>query len=409
MICTSRERRVTISHTHTHTHTHTQSEGEPPELEDISDEEELKQEGDGEVLDSNEPAPGTVTLPGTAQTFLTQHTTADDGTPVDGVANHITISGGSTSYLSTGEMATNDVAPDNGATNSVTAKDHSSNDGTPVDLEDTPGDLTTNDSTPIHVTTCGGSLVDLPLIVPRRQTSACQDGLFSVGSARLASEQTTPHSLIIGASPSPKSEDEQRQVSSNWITEKGCGPLIEVVSSKQTSEEQSHSDELEPTIGPCPTEPSTNSLATAPPVSHTHLAQSAQGKDHILKTTEMEGEGQWAFTTSTTELLMPSSKKPPLTGPLLIEEIEDDDFNIGELPLTAAERAAIDETEAALERIRGKDVDELSEGERVWHLAASAGSTLPEREEAELDDKTKSRVLERLEKFGLTDKTSLKF
>lgn len=99
------------------------------------------------------------------------------------------------------------------------------------------------------------------------------------------------------------------------------------------------------------------------------------------------------------------------SGGLLIEELtdddDDDDFNVGHLPLTADEQVAIAKTDAALERIKDRPISELSEEERVWQLAASAGSTLECG--AELDEETKTRLKERLTKTGLVDKTSLKF
>lgn len=109
-------------------------------------------------------------------------------------------------------------------------------------------------------------------------------------------------------------------------------------------------------------------------------------------------------------IILPGSRLE--TGGLLIEEINDEeDFNIGRLPLTKDEKAAIVQTDAALQRIKGRPVSELSEEERVWKLAASAGSTSIEggAEGAELDEETKARLRERLSKHGLVDKTSLKF
>jgi hypothetical protein len=97
---------------------------------------------------------------------------------------------------------------------------------------------------------------------------------------------------------------------------------------------------------------------------------------------------------------------------LLIEEIDDDDdFNVGRLPLTADEKETIAQTDAALRSIKNRPISELSEEERVWQVAASAGSTSLEggAEGAELDDETKARLRERLTKHGLLDKTSLKF
>ena len=287
-----------------------------------------------------------------------------------------------------------------------------------TEADDTLSHSTTNEVAPGDST----NLEDLPLIVPRHEANTYQGGLFSSGSPATGTAKQIPsQSLIIGASPSNSSSQSVLKEKEQGPPHNGSGfssggrgfrPLIEVVSSDESIQSQEHCRPLTKSQHPLTesTVTKTNPPTSAPGQSHTHQPSSTGDKSVPPESLELGGVAQWAFTTNmTTPMSLQLPSPAAASGGLLIEEIEDDDFNVGQLPLTAAERAAINETNAALEKIKGRPVSELSEGERVWHLAASAGSTLEDRKEAELDDETKSRVRERLVKSGLSDKTSLKF
>ena len=258
---------------------------------------------------------------------------------------------------------------------------------------------------PDTVTTCE----EIPLISAKNDIGDNQDGLFSQSTAK--QNCPSPSFLIMGASPSPPSKS-------------GFKPLIEVVSS--TSQQNDSQECSQPSSNPprAPIQPSLTTIsesasrstkksaAPLPRDSSSKLAWSTVGDKTYSapESTELEGGGQWAVSTSSTNP-KPLQSKPESrleSGGLLIEEIDDDDFNVGRLPLTVDEQAAIVRTDAALEGIKDRPISELSEEERVWQLAASAGSTSLEGG-AELDKETKARLRERLGMHGLIDKTSLKF
>lgn len=73
---------------------------------------------------------------------------------------------------------------------------------------------------------------------------------------------------------------------------------------------------------------------------------------------------------------------------------------------TITDQSEIDQVEMALEALRSKPESELTEEEKVWRLAAMAGSTL-EGERVELDPQTKAQVRERLREAGTLEKVSL--
>ena len=233
----------------------------------------------------------------------------------------------------------------------------------------------------------GGSIKEeVTLIAPTQNNTPSQGGcgLFSTTTRY---EQAPPtQALLMGAASSQQPDCLPEDVSKERFR-----PLIEVVRSEDDC------DDHEVSV----TKPSM--LASAPPTSHAHIVQST-----TPESTELETGGQWAYTGGVTKL-RPSSPPTSAGGGLLIEEIEEDDFNIGQLPLTPAEQSAIAETDAVMERIKDRPVSELSNEERVWLLAASVGSTVEEGKGVELDENTKERVRERLDKCGLIDKTSLKF
>ena len=260
---------------------------------------------------------------------------------------------------------------------------------------------------------------EIPLITAKNETSDSQDGLFSRSTAQ---QNSPPHSsLIMGASPSPSAD----RHSSRSV---GFKPLIEVVSS--TSQQNDSQERSQPSTnqsyGPPQSSPTTISESTCSSTKKSacpfHGESSRKPAWSTVsdkasaapESTELESGGQWAISTSSTKLEPPLKTKPESTlegGGLLIEEIDNDndDFSVGRLPLTAYERACIAQTDAALQRIKDRPISELSEEERVWQLAASAGSTEGGAEGAELDEETKARLRERLSKHGLIDKTSLKF
>ena len=303
--------------------------------------------------------------------------------------------------------------------------------------EATPSTETTDD--PVFVTESaqenhdGDILEELPVIAPRDESNSCQQGLFSRGHVTSTMpEQSShhPHTLIMGAVPSPPPSPSflQDKVQPTSRAGRGFKPLIEVVSSSDQAddEECTMSDVNPPFTKTTPTTTSnlsmmpltseTESRPTAPLHKDDHpLTRSSQDHDALPEAGQVEtpeSGGLWAVAAQVTKphSLQASTTTSSSAG-LMIEEIddEDEDFNIGQLPLTALERAAIGQTDAALERIKNKLASELTQEERVWQLAASAGSTLVGREEAELDEETKSRVRERLSNSGLTDKTTLKF
>ena len=377
-------------------HTYTQSEEEPPELEDINDE---LSEDTGGVPDDTEEL-----VTGTQQTFITELQEASMDT------------NSTTNDVTPGDSTINDVTPSDSTINDVTPSDSTTNDVT-------PGDSTTNDSAVI-----GDNLEEIPLIIPRHFTrSSSQDGLFSStnsSSVRSKSEQIPPQSLIMGTSPSdtpPLMVPAEREDGKPSPSSSGGGfrPLIEVVSSEENNDTYGTSVQHERPF----TEPATTTThpesALGPsgrPHSHSPLIWSTGDSTSTAapESKHLEDKGRWANITRAEHPPLSretgSTGSTHLTSRLLIEELEDDDnFNIGQLPLTAAEQAAIRETDAALEKIKDRAVGELSEEERVWYLAASAGSTLAGREEVELDEETRLRVRDRLAKTGLTDKTSLKF
>lgn len=231
---------------------------------------------------------------------------------------------------------------------------------------------------------------EIPLVTVKEDTTNSQEvGLFSAPSTA-KQNSSLPSSLIMGASPSSSSMllkgDKEHHCGSG-----GFKPLIEVVSSSQQCNSDSNAEHL--------TKPSHSKLAS--------LSDKATTISTAPEATKLETGGRWASSTKPERLATkPGSRME--SGGLLIEEIDDNaDFNVGRLPLTADEQAAIAKTDAALEKIKNRPISELSEEERVWYLAASAGSTLDSG--AELDEETKTRLRERLRKTGLVDKTSLKF
>lgn len=334
----------------THTPLHWQSEGEPPELEELNDEYDIPQDG-WDILDKAKPLEE----------------------PTSGNRSFIT-------------------------------------EGSPPPEDDNEGKQTS--PTPALDTSSTGE--EIPLITARNKASdSCEGGLFST---RSTASPPAPSSLIMGASPSPPPN---RRV--------GFKPVIEVVNSSEKMNNEKHSQpNIDPTHTPAqPTiipESTTRSTTKKSSVSSSRDSSklawsSVSGKTPAApESTELEIGGQWAVNASTANKTEPLKTKPGSrmeSEGLLIEEIDDDDddFNVGRLPLTADEKAVIAQTDAALQGIKNRPISELSEEERVWHLAASAGSTsLEDRaEEAELDEETKVRVRERLSKHGLVDKTSLKF
>ena len=232
---------------------------------------------------------------------------------------------------------------------------------------------------------------EIPLITPSQGAAISQDGLFS--KTATADHAPPNQALIIGVAPTVDKSKERFR------------PLIEEVISEDFEQHRGDNDNIDHDTTNSKTRPHTTksvTLAAAPPTSHAHQSPPEE--------TVLEAGGQWACIGDTAKL-RPST--PPISKPLadglLIEEIEEDDFNIGQLPLTSAEQAAIAEADAMLKRVKDCSLNELSQEERVWQLAASAGSTLEEEKGVELDEMTKARVRERLDKHGLIDKTSLKF
>ena len=263
-----------------------------------------------------------------------------------------------------------------------------------------------------------GTCEEIPLISAKHETSDSQEGLFSMRSTT-KQPSPPPSSLIMGAPPSPSSLLKDHPSISS-----GFKPLIEVVSS--TAEQTKETDDSEHSrplhIIPTSNHHSTQTTSSTKSASLHHQESSKLGWSSLSgktttppETTELVSGGQWAVSANVTKpepVVQPASTLG--SGGLLIQEIDDDDdFNIGHLPLTVEEQAAIAETDAALERIKNRPISELSEGERVWQLAASVGSTSTSveggDEGAELDEETKARLRERLTKSGLIDKTSLKF
>ena len=347
------------AHTHACTHNHTlhlQSEGEPPELEELNDEYDIPQDS-WDILDKAKP---TEEPTSSNPAFITE------GFPHPEDNEE-------------GKQASPPLAP-----------------------------------CPAHDTS--SVCEDVPFVTARNDASDSQDGFFST---RLTDKQSSPHpsSLIMGTSPSPSSNRHPKSV--------GFKPLIEVVSSNQKSSSEEHSQPFT-SPSPTPVQPpqSTMSRGTtkksfiSPPRDGSKLAWSSNKTPAAApESSELESGGQWAVNASITRPESERFKTKPESrmesGGLLIEEIDDDDddFNVGHLPLTVDEQAAIAQTDAALQRIRNRPISELNEEERVWQLAASAGSTSLEggAEGAELDEETKARLRERLSKHGLIDKTSLKF
>ena len=333
----------------THTSLYWQSEGEPPELEELNDEYE-----DGwDILDKAKP--------------LEQ--------PTSGNPSFIT-------------------------------------EGSPPPEDDNEG----KQMSPTPAPDTSGTGEEIPLITTRNKASdSCEGGLFST---RSTASPPAPSSLIMGAPPSPPPN---RRV--------GFKPVIEVVNSSDSARKMNNEKHSQPIIDPTrtPDQPtiipeSTRSTTKKSSVSSSRDSSklawsSVTGKTPAApESTELEIGGQWAVNASTANKTEPLKTKPGSkmeSEGLLIEEIDDDDddFNVGRLPLTADEKAVIAQTDAALQGIKNRPISELSEEERVWHLAASAGSTSLEggAEGAELDEETKVRVRERLSKHGLIDKTSLKF
>ena len=330
-----------------------QSEGEPPELEELNDEYDIPQDG-WDILDKAKP---TKEPTNSNPAFITE--------------------------------------------------------GLPPPKDNEEGEQTSPAPYPAHDTSSVGE--DVPFITARNDSSDSQDGFFST---RSTIKQSSPPStsLIMGASPSPSSNCHPKSV--------GFKPLIEVVSSNQKSSSEERSQPFT-SPSPTPVQPpqSTMSCSTtkkssiSSPRDGSKLAWSSNKTPTAApESTKLESGGQWAVNASTTrpggERLKTKPGSRMESGGLLIEEIDDDDdFNVGHLPLTADEQAAIAQTDAALQRIKNRPISELSEEERVWQLAASAGSTSleGETEGAELDEETKTRLRERLSKHGLIDKTSLKF
>ena len=261
---------------------------------------------------------------------------------------------------------------------------------------------------------------EIPLITPKIEpTSHSQEGLFSTQSTA-KQNSLPPSSLIIGTSPSPSSllkEDKDHH-----SDDVGFKPLIEVVSStsKKSDDGTEHGQPFSKPLLPSQTsslhssksETSSSSVSVSP-LSHDSykLAESSIGDKLAAISSspgarELDSDGHWAVRVNSAKTEPPSTR--PDSGCLLIEEI-DNDFNIGHLPLTAEEQEAIAKANAVLEKIQNRPISELNQEERVWQLAASAGSTSLEGGGADLDDETKTRLRERLTKSGLVDKTSLKF
>lgn len=101
------------------------------------------------------------------------------------------------------------------------------------------------------------------------------------------------------------------------------------------------------------------------------------------------------------------SSDPPLeaTVPQHPDQ-ESSEFKLSDVPLVDA--GIIQKVDDALRNIEGKPAAELTQEERVWQLAASAGSTL-EGEAIDLDAQTKARLRHTIEEVGGEDKVSLKF
>ena len=328
---------------------HLQSEGEPPELEELNDKYDTPQDS-WEILDKAKPLEEPTN--GSNPTFITE--------------------------------------------------------GPPPPEDDNEGTQTS--PPPAPDTSSTGE--EIPLITARNTASdSCKGGLFSTQST---TSLPAPSSLIMGASSSPPPNHRV-----------GFKPLIEVVNSSESAQKKNsekHSQSItppQPTIIPESTCGTTNKSSVSSSHNSSKVAwSSVSGKAPAApESTELESGGQWAVNASTAkpELLKTKPGSRMESEGLLIEEIddddEDDDFNVGRLPLTADEKAVITQTDAALQGIKNRPISELSEKERVWKLAASAGSTSVDggEEGAELDEETTDRLRERLSKHGLIDKTSLKF
>lgn len=96
---------------------------------------------------------------------------------------------------------------------------------------------------------------------------------------------------------------------------------------------------------------------------------------------------------------------------IVVEEIEDtpgDEERVGVMEPDGYDVALIQEATAAINACSSKPERLLSKEEKIWRLAKTAGSTLPE-DHLELDADAKRKVKERLKSAGLTDKVSLAF
>ena len=218
--------------------------------------------------------------------------------------------------------------------------------------------------------------------------------------------------------PSPKPQHQQSKLKSPVMqkTEK-----TEEKSDKKDRNEQNSSSNQKWAVKICPTE-DTNNLKTSklvakelenaetlePTNTNTHIEPTTtpHTNTHIEPTTTPHTNTHIEPTTTPhTNTASNKCKQPPLTKKYVFEKLSD-------VPATR-NYAEVEAAERAMGRVRGRDMQDLSEDDRVWKLAAEAGETVgvdgKEREWKGGMDKEGEKLRERVRKKRLSDKTSLAF
>ena len=243
--------------------------------------------------------------------------------------------------------------------------------------------------------------VDIPLIKPKmadedQEPEKTNAGLFSLLSSKPSQDEIHAPLFEISSSNLRPSTPVQHNSS------KGQGALIEEIPSLPKDDaphETVRSQGFKPIIQVVSSKDSDSN----PSPKTFKTVDDTEREDLTV------GGNKWATNTKPSHV----SKSSTEPVPLLIEEIEDDDFEERHT-LHETEKADDDEDSAvieageALSRLQATPTSQLSSEDKVWQLAAKGGSTL-EEDEVGLDQETKNRLKVRLNDAGMLDKVSLHF
>ena len=251
----------------------------------------------------------------------------------------------------------------------------------PPDLEDAEINQTMRDEKSETVSACTESLMDIS------NTAETQGGMFITEST--SGELAEAPEILEVVKPRGELEDEVSNFNSADLglfsscehqTEHSTALIEEFIMKKQDSKHQRQSKK--PLIEVLSSSETTLPDDAEPDVKAT--VQATGGVEELADHEKTEGE-RWAFSADKSKQLEPSVAVGSHNGGLLIEEVDSDE-----------------ETRSS------KPESQQTVDDKVWQLAAKAGSTL-DSDRVELDHQTREKLHKRLDNAGLLDKVSLAF